>query len=231
MHIVIEMKHRLTLFIVICAMVSCKTKIDDTLRLTGEEYVNNKTGSWIIYKVDSIVLNDFHAPNQGIDSFRYQVKELISEKFINTSGKETNRIERYKRDNDTLPWQITNIWTSNLSASSFEKVEENIRYVKLSFPVSENKYWSGNQFNILTPWDYTYQHIKAVSRVNGVTFNNTLTVMQKDSVDDNFIEKRFAIEIYAENIGMIYKQIDTLEIQNNIKKGLLYRQTAIDWSK
>ena len=56
-------------------------------------------------------------------------------------------------------------------------------------------------------------------------------MLQRDSAEDNFVEKGFAMEIYAENIGMIYKRNDAVEVQNNIKKGVYYRQTAIDWSK
>ncbi len=225
------MKYNLFFFCLILCFVSCKTKIDDSPRASGTEYCANKTGSWIIYKVDSIVFDDFHAPLQGVDSFHYQVKEVITEKFLNTAGKETNRIERYKRNADSLPWVITNVWTSNITSSSFEKVEENIRYVKMSFPISENKFWNGNLLNILEPNDYSFKSIKSQAVVNGFTFNNTVTVLQIDSANDNFIEKRFAKEIYAENIGMIYKQIDTIEIQNNIKSGLYFRQTIIDWSK
>lgn len=225
------MKSNWLLLIIIIGIASCKSEIDTKPRQTGPEYFNNKLGSWIIYKVDSIVFNDFHAPQQGIDTFRYQIKEVISEKFVNASGNETNRIERFKRNNDTLPWVITNVWTSNLLASSVEKVEENIRYVKLSFPVSASKFWAGNQFNSLEAWEYSYRNIKTPITLNGFTFSNTITVLQKDSADDNFIEKRFAKEVYAENIGMVYKQLDTLETQNFIKKGLNYRQTAIDWSK
>ncbi len=225
------MKINFVLLLFIVTVYSCKSKIDSTPRITGQEYYNSKIGSWIIYHVDSIVFNDFHAPNQGIDSFFYQVKEIITEKFLDNSGVETNRIERFKRLNDTLPWQITNVWTSNMSASSLEKVEENLRYVKMSFPLAVNKYWSGNRFNSLVPWDYSYINIKTPVTLNGYTFENTVTVLQKDSSDNNFIEERYAKEIYALNIGMVYKQLDTLEIQSSIKKGLYYRQTAIDWSK
>jgi hypothetical protein len=226
-----ETKFKIYLLLFIGVLTSCRTKTDITPRLSGQEYYNNKTGSWIIYKVDSIVFSDFNQIIQKVDTFHYLVKETITEKFLNASGNETNRIERYKRMMDTLPWEITNVWTSNISTNSLEKVEENIRYVKMSFPVTSGKIWPGNQFNTLVPWDYTYRDIKVPMTICGFVFNNTVTVLQKDSADDNFIEKRFAKEIYAEGIGMVYKQMDTLEIQNSIKKGLYFRQTIIDWIK
>ncbi len=212
------MRYKIYLLFLIAVFVSCHRKVDNTPRLVGKEYYNNK-GSWIVYKVDSIVFSDFGGGTvQKIDTFIYQVKEIISEKFTDNAGKETNRIERYKRAADSLPWQITNVWISNLGDNDLQKVEENNRYVKLVFPVYENKTWNGNQFNSFDALDYTYIGIKQPVVLNGYTFDNTITVLQNDSTDDNFIEKSYAKEIYAINIGMVYKQ-------------LYYRETAIDWSK
>jgi hypothetical protein len=225
------MKSKLFCLLLVITGWGCRHKTDDAIRLNGAEYYNNKTGSWVIYHVDSIVFDDFLAPLQDIDTYVYQVKEMITEKFSDASGNETNRIERFKRMNDTLPWVLTNVWTSNLRNSSLEKVEENIRYVKMIFPIAAGKFWGGNKYNTQAPWDYCYTGIKEPVVLNGHTFDNTVTVLQRDSSEDNFIEKRFAREIYALNIGMVYKQIDTLEVQNSVKKGLYYRQTAIDWSK
>lgn len=225
------MKHILFILVFAMSIVSCRNKTDNSVRLIGKEYYNNKIGSWIIYRVDSIVFSDFNTVNQKIDTFNYQVKEILTEKFLNSSGKETNRIERFKRLQDTLPWDILNVWTSNLSDKGLEKVEENIRFSKMSFPITENKVWPGNQYNTLPPWDYTYRGVDKPQTLNGYTFDHTVTVIQKDSTENNFIEQRFAREIYAKDVGMVYKQIDTLEIQNLIKKGLYFRQTAIDWSK
>ncbi len=226
-----KMKHIFFFLILIISLASCRNKTDDNVRPLGREYYNDKVGSWVIYQVDSIVYSDFNNVTQKIDTFNYQVKELISEKFLNVSGIETNRIERYKRKDQAFSWEIINVWTSNINNSSLEKVEENIRYTKLSFPVLENKVWPGNQYNTLSPWDYTYRNVDKPLSLNAFNFDHTVTVIQKDSIDNNFIEKHFAREIYARDIGMIYKQVDTLEEQNSISKGLKYRETIIDWSK
>lgn len=225
------MKHVFTLLVCILIISSCKRKTDNEVRAIGREYYNEKIGSWIIYKVDSLVFSDFNQQTQRIDTFQYQVKEVLAERFLNAVGNETNRIERFKRIHDTDEWRITNVWTTNINNVSFEKVEENARYVKMVFPVAENKYWNGNQYNLFPEWDYTFRNIKKPATVNGNVFSNTISVIQKDSTDNNFIEKRFAMEIYASGIGMIYKQMDTVEVQNNIKKGLNYRQSILDWSK
>ena len=225
------MKHYLFFLTLLSLLASCNTKIDDTVRPLGREYYNDKINSWIEYKVDSFVFSDFSQPVQKIDTFYYQVRETITEKFLNSSGRETNRIERFKRLKATDPWVLVGVWTSNINNNSLEKVEENIRYTKLSFPITSNKEWAGNQYNTLIPWEYVYRDIDKPVTLNGYTFDHTITVIQKDSTDNNIIEERFAKEIYAKGIGMVYKQMDTLEIQSSIKKGLYYRQTAIDWSK
>lgn len=226
-----SMKSQVYVLLILLSSISCHRKTDNAVRELGREYYNEKVGSWIVYKVDSLVLSDFNQQTQRIDTFNYQVKEVLAERFLNAVGNETNRIERFKRIHDTDEWKITNVWTTNINDVSFEKVEENARYVKMVFPVAENKFWNGNQYNLFPVWDYTYRNIKKPATVNGFVFNNSITVIQKDSSENNFIEKRFAMEIYASGIGMIYKQMDTVEVQNNIKKGLYYRQSILDWSK
>lgn len=210
---------------------ACKKTHDNNTHVNGKEYVNSKIGSWIIYNVDSIVFSDFNITVQKIDTFKFQVKEVIAGVFFDGANQENTRIERFQRLIDTLPWQITNVWSSKITASDFEKVEENIRYVKLVFPANEFKVWPGNKYNNLPSLDYTYLNVKGEVSLPGKDFFNTITVLQRDSAEDNFVEKGFAMEIYAENIGMIYKRNDAVEVQNNIKKGVYYRQTAIDWSK
>jgi hypothetical protein len=217
--------------ILLIIVSACRRDVDISKRDQGKEFYNSKTGSWITYHVDSFVFSDFNPQVQQIDTFRYDLKELIAGQFADNTGRETNRIELYKRKDSSENWSLDRIITSNLTDISLEKTENNIRYVKLIFPVGPSRTWNGNYFNSEEAWEYSYQDLNSPQTINGHVFNETLTVLELDSINNTFIRKGFAKEIYAKNIGMIYRQTDTVEVQNNIKRGLYYRQAITDWSK
>ncbi len=186
------------------------------------EYFPNDTNTWVIYDVRSII---FDIPSNINDTFYYQIKEIIESKYIDDEGRETMRIERYIKNKDSilpydsLEWEIKDVWTANLKQNSAEKVEENVRYVKLLFPIKGDKEWNGNAYNIKEPEEYKYMNVFIQKQINGITFPETVTVLQKDNY--NLIEDEYAIEIYAKNIGMIYKEQRFLEtnIDGSIKTG------------
>jgi hypothetical protein len=134
----------------------------------------------------------------------YQLKEYIESNFIDNSGRNTQRIERYIRKNDTTQWIIRNVWYANSINNNIEKVEDNIRYVKLIFPIKIHKQWDGNAFNVFDMQKYEYTSIENPYVVNGINYPNTLTVTQKD--ETSLIHKDYAVEVYAKNIGLIYKR-------------------------
>jgi hypothetical protein len=112
----------------------------------GYEYFPDEVGNFIIYQVDSIHYNDF---TLSIDTFKFQIKEKISENFTDLSNRVTQRIERFYRKNETENWVLKDVWFSNKTNNSAEKVEENIRFVKLVFPLKKDNEWNGNRYNQL----------------------------------------------------------------------------------
>jgi|AntAceMinimDraft_17_1070374.scaffolds.fasta_scaffold06147_2 hypothetical protein len=186
------------------------------------EYFPVNTGKWIIYDVDSISYNDF---TLDTDTFVFQIKEYIESSFIDNSNKNTQRIERYKRNNDTLNWSIKDVWYCNLNNTTAEKVEEDVRFVKLVFPVIISKKWDGNIYNTYESQTYKYIDVDVPYSINGITFDSTLTVLQKNIT--TLISEDYSIEVYAKNTGMIYKKFIHLEkeITGDIKKGVDYSYT------
>jgi len=194
-------------------LVSCKKDSPVTTDF-GYNYFPTDVKRYIIYDVDSIVHNDF---TSTIDTFKYQVKEYIASTFIDNSGRNTLRIERYKKYyNDTIPyssmpWTLTNVWSANRTNTTAEKVEENERYIKLAFPVEKGETWNGNSFNTLGEEDYTYNDVNTKRTIGNISSDSTLLVIQQNV--ENLIEKQYYTEIYAKNIGMVYKQI--IDVQSN----------------
>lgn len=187
--------------VLILSMAACKkdapTEVD-----VGYTYIPNTVGGWVIYDVDSLVFDKF---NTKIDTHVYQIKEVVESTYLDAQDRETMRIERYRRDSTTGIWKIKDVWAANKLDTRFEKVEENVRYVRLVFPVRDGQIWDGNSGNVNESWDYVYTDSGVPKTINGSSFNSCLTVTQKVE-DITGLEKYDFVEIYAKDVGMIYKK-------------------------
>lgn len=226
-------KHIAFLFFTLGLFSSCK-KETETVDV-GYGYFPTAQKHYIIYQVDSAYYDTF---NSEIDSFSYQVKEIIESEILDNAGRKTLRLERYIRDNANDSWEIKDVWVANKNNNNVEKTEENIKFVKLVFPVKESTKWNGNMYNTLGEQEYKYKDLHKSLSINGYTFDSTLTVVQ--IADSSLIEKKFQYEIYAKNVGMIYKkyvdvkdqssEIDfSLPFSKRIDNGVDYSYTIIEY--
>jgi len=211
----------LTLTAIIFLGVSCKKETALPVEM-GYKYFPVNTGHWVIYDVDSVSYNDFTGE---VDSFQFQIKELIESVYTDNSGRESQRLERYFRQNDTSSWTIKDVWSITLTASVAERVEENIRIVKLIFPVEAFSEWDGNSYNTLGEQIYKYQDVHSAFTINGFYLDSTLSVLQKSQY--TLISEDFQQEVYAANIGLIYKKYVSLEKKptGEITSGIDYSYT------
>src|ERR1051325_848746 len=174
----------------------------------GYNYFPGEVGSYIIYRVDSIHYDITY------DTVQYLLKEKIESSFLDNSNRPTLRIERYKKYyNDSIPydsmqWALTDIWTATKTTTALEKKEENIIYVKLVFPAKEGKTWNGNVYNNLGEQQYEITSTDVFETINNMSFDSVATVLQNDNV--NVIQNIHAEEKFARNVGLIYRQNDSL---------------------
>ena len=187
----------------------------------GYEYFPIKTGHYIIYDVDSVVINDFTSKT---DTFQYQLLEILESEFIDNENRTAQRIERYKRSDSISSWKIINICQSCRTEKRAEKVENNIKVVKLTFPVKDGLKWNGNAYNNKEAWTYFYKNLNLSQTINGFKFDSTISVILKDEF--NLIESKYYEEKYAKNVGLIYKKEEDIktEINGKVKSGISYTQ-------
>ena len=118
-------------------------------------------------------------------------------------------------------------------------MEENVRYIKLTFPTQNNQKWNGNALNTIGTYTYEYKSVDTKKTVNGNVFDSTLTINQ--IVDSNLIEKKYQVEVYAKNVGMIYKRfvdvqdkgitIEPGPLSGRIDAGTDYTYRIIEYGK
>ena len=214
---------------------SCKKDTAvNSLTSSNYSYFPLEEGSWIIYNVDSVVhlSNDdgTNQPDTSIASYHFQIKEVVDFDFIDGQGNKAYRVSRYKRQNDTLPWDFLVVWISLRTSGSAQRVEENVRYIKLSFPINQKSMWNGNAYNDQLQEDYSYSEIHIPSTFGNNRFDSTVTVLQLD--DDNLIHRVFKQEKYANHVGLVYKEKDSLNINSigQVTNGFEFRETIQSYS-
>ena len=201
----------LLLFGLILSVISCKKDSDLSQNPDlGYNYFPVDSGRWIVYKADSIVHNDFTGT---VDTFRFQIMEVMAGDFKDNEGRVSQRLERYKRENETSSWKIKDVWWMTKTATRAEQSEENRRYIKLAFPVKNGQSWDGNALNTETAQHYSYEDVHEPYQINGLSFDSVVTVLQQDQL--NIIEKKYSIEKYAKGVGMVYKEYISLDFQKD----------------
>ncbi len=207
-------------------LTSCETENEELLD-PGYFFMPLEEGRFITYEVDSV----YHDVPSGIqDTFHFYVKELIDSIYYDLENRPTSRILRYYADDLSDPWELRNVWIANRTATAGERVEENVRFVRLVFPTDETVTWDGNAQNIYEEWEYSYMDIDAAKTVGDTSYSQTVTVIQRDRV--NLLEEEYGEEVYAHGVGMVYKQLDTLKFNfadgiSEIETGVELKMTAV----
>jgi hypothetical protein len=212
-------------FVVLIAFASCK---EESLEPNPYyyEYFPVDLGRYVIYNVDSI----YHADNDNnnddsVYSWHFQIKEVIDSSFIDGQGRTANRVLRYRRNDTTQAWTFMNVWTQTRTNTAGYRFEDNIVYHKLSFPVNIENVWDGNDSNILDEEPYSYDALHVPMSYQSLHFDSTISVLQRD--DDNFVERIYGYETYANHIGLVFKQRDNLRKNNGqVVFGTQYKMTV-----
>jgi hypothetical protein len=206
------MKKLFYFFLLAGLIVTCKKQTDDSSTVDStNNYFPIKIGNTWIYDVDSIGYDDNSGTTIIDSSHHYQYKEIITENLIDAEGKPMQKLARFYRKNDSDTWASANNWTISRDNLMAQKVQENIRYVKLVFPLNSNSSWNGNMFNNTFSNTYFVEDFDQPATINGTTYDKTLKVSRNSSV--NAIEEIRQFEIYARNIGLIYFLSDSINTQ------------------
>jgi len=201
-------------FSVVLISASCKKDSTEPLAI-DESYFPLMIGKYIIYDVDSVGYNSFDNSSRISN---YQIMEQVDSPFIDNAGNQAFKILRSRRTNADSAWVATDVWSANLTDHTAEKVEENLRFIKLDFPIELNREWYGNAYiqtdsplQYLSDWQYKYTAVHQPLLINGNSFDSTVTVSQHD--DENVIEQTIYTEKYAKHVGLIYKLEEQLSTQ------------------
>lgn len=209
------------------SVLSCKKSTEELNTVPLTDYAPMTVGKYITYQLDSLVFTNF---GMVAEMHSYQVKITVDALTTDALGRPAYRLFRYIKYNGTPNWIPDNTFWAIHTGNTYEFIENNLRFLKLMQPVRENFSWKGNvyidtrsantDFRFMDDWDYVYENVNQPATVGTFTFDSTLTVNQReDSLglpivpETQYAEKTLAKEIYAKNIGMVYRNFLHWEFQ------------------
>lgn len=226
---------RFSFFLLIAVWGCTSENAQPGLPVTGQTYFPLEKGQYRLYNISSV---EYLFSGQNI-SANYQLKEVVADTFRNLEGGVSFRIERFLRDDENEAWGLDSVWTARANATQAIRVENNVPVLKLVFPFRENKKWNANAFNAGQEDEYEMVNLfKPFPSQDSAAFENTVTVVQEE-VTDNILFREIRKEVYADSIGLVYKEIIDVEYcadedclgQAIIESGFEYRQHLIEYGK
>lgn len=232
-------KRTLLIFLILATFLffTCKDNADSSCNenldiLKGVNYYPLEVGKYITYELDSIIYSRIPCTcNEDCtypffrDTTSYQLREEVVDVFEDNLGDKNFIIERFLRKDAYDPWQVVDVWNTKITATQVERVEENLRFIKMVFPVSNTVLWEGNNFfqdtsvvigsEVIDFYDfwssnYMYENIDKPEEFNGIAFDSVMTVVQSNQTE-NLKHHRISIEKYARGVGLIFKEMIILD--------------------
>ncbi|MCF6361405.1 MAG: hypothetical protein L3J29_11670 [Cyclobacteriaceae bacterium] len=227
-------KRLLLAMVLVTTFLGCTKVIEPNFNDFGLQYYPTSLGDYRVYYTQTIRFN----LNGSIDTTQYLVKELAEDSVVYSDGNARILLGRYSSQLGEINWQKDSIWAVLINNSNVIMSEANKDYVKLSFPVLENKKWDGNATNSDESEYYELIDLENPYTYDTLSFENTLTVVQKDLIDPAKItEDNYRIEVYAANIGLIHKLKIKINYCSNciengkIDDGFIFEQKLIEFGK
>jgi hypothetical protein len=228
-------------------LLSCESEtitVDDIP--TGKEYYPLTIGNSWEYEYDSIV---YDASLGRVDTLSGLIHEELSES-IDNSRYVINRSWRKDMEDS---WTETDRWVLVEEEHRIIKIEENLPFIKLVFPLSFGLVWEGNSLfeestsitvagETLIPyfnWNYEVIADDQVYSQQGISAENVMHILQVN--DTTNLELRFSEEFYAPNIGLVEKKLSILDCncfgtdrnipwEQKAEKGFIFSQRLIKYT-
>jgi hypothetical protein len=226
---------RLCLLLLITAGVLSCNKKEDFTSASLSDYMPLAAGKYITYRIDSMVFTNF---GRSTEIHKYQVKHQIDAVITDNLGRPSYRVYRFERDTAGLqPWQPAGTYYITPTGDQVELAEDNLRFIKLHTPFRSGFSWKGNRFLPSDPygshynfsnddnmedWDFYYDGDPGSFSYRGNNYSDVYSVEEADesfnvpiTSPTSYAARSRAVEKYARNIGMVYREYELWEYQPN----------------
>lgn len=198
-------------FITIFVLISCSKKnVENSSIDYGYNYFSIDSTKQFLYAVDSIAYNkNFNR----IDTFRFKLKTVFNESFLDRSGIKTWRLARFVQYKDSLPFVEVQNHFVQFYSNKYLYTDDNFLLLKAIFPIKSGTIWNGNLYNALDKINSQVDFKKDTYLVADTSFENTIKITEWDNLDFIFNNNRFSV--YQNNLGLVFYRTKSIETQIN----------------
>ncbi len=254
------MKEKLMPVFVLAAAVglftTCKEQTEDLNLKMGYEYFPLEQGRVWVYAVDTIVY-DPAVGGTAVDSVRVYFRDEVLDSIAAEDGEVQYRVDRQIGNSDAGPWAPHNVYYLSRNDRNAYLTEDNLRFNKLIFPLQPGKKWNGTgafeefkeveiageRLEMFKGWESRTAPVIPSLVLGNLAFENVQPVQVADY--EAIIERRYGLEYYAPNAGLIYRELwildsqcqvccngdlgacDGLSWRDKAEKGFIFRQQLI----
>ncbi len=185
-------------------ILGCEAPESTARRGPGYDYFPLETGRYIEYEVSEV---RYDVTSSAPSRAAYFLREVCGQSFLGTTGIKQFPIERYKKTRPDAAWTLDSIWTAYQLPDRAVRVENNVAFVKLTFPLANQSTWNGNLLNASPEENYQAQFDAAFPAQND--FPTSLTVVHRR--DSSLVSLYKRNEVYVPGVGLVYKEDISLE--------------------
>jgi len=233
-----------TLAVVVILCCSKETQPVDESTFGYDFFPITKGKSWI-YASDSIIYDN---GGTKIDTFSSFIREEVGDSFVDETGITVYKLNRFFKRNPNDVWSRTNTWTTYTDKTRAIRTEENLKFIKLVFPLKKGLRWDGNVFldedikidvagesiEAYKNWKHKIEEIDENFNFNGTDVKS----VRVNLVDDaSIIDRRKVTEYYGQGIGLLKKEMIILDSdgsrpndpwEKKAQKGFIHTLTLIE---
>ncbi len=210
----------------------CRSEVEtpDPARL-GYDFFPLELKQYAIYDVWQVI----YTINDPPETTRVQLKEVVVDRYLDATKDSVYIVHRLSRANASAAWQLDSAWTARRTPYLAIRKENNVDFVKLSFPLQEKTVWNGNLYNTRGAETYQVQEFDKPYALSDTIYPKTLIVVQQDQTSLINVDQRK--EVYARNTGLIYKERFVVNYDQaaigtgKIESGVFLKQTLLEIGK
>ncbi|HLI92947.1 MAG TPA: hypothetical protein VKU83_05040, partial [Puia sp.] len=144
---------------------SCKKRVDYPANPLTNYFLDLQVGKYVTYRMDSL---NFYYYGQNDTVTSYLAKDSVEKKTVDNTGATAWLVTRYLSDTTGSSWVPSITYVVSPSAQAIDVTENNLRFVKLAFPMDLGFSWTGNTYLPYNP----YQDFFVYSDYNNLTMAN-----------------------------------------------------------
>lgn len=193
---------KLVAFIALLPMLACEREaIAPPPAEDSYAYFPLTAGNYRVYEVDDIRYN-FASEN---DTLSYEVKEWITDSYLNETGDSTYVVEKLSRFPNQASWTLDSVIYYTRTADWLIEKANNQPVVQLIYPVQEDERWNSRMLSNVPADTFEITEVNVPFSTPAKDYSSSIRVVRED-LPDPIVTTILKQDVYVKEIGLVYQE-------------------------